>query len=112
GSAPVRANSDKMFRAARDAGRRIVEMVAEDLTPRKIMTEGSFRNAAAMVLAVSGSINAIKHLQATATEGGLDLDLYALWDEMGRKVPTMSAVRPNGDIRIEQFEDAGGARDR
>lgn len=110
GSAPVRANSDKMFEAARAAGRRIVGMVEEELTPRKIMAEGSFRNAAAMVLAVSGSINAIKHLQATATEGGMDVDLYAIWDEMGRKVPTLSAVRPNGDVRIEQFEDAGGAR--
>lgn len=110
GSAPVRANSEKMFDAARDAGRRIVDMVAEDLTPRKIMTPGAFRNAAAMVLAVSGSINAIKHLQATATEGGLPIDLYAIWDEVGRKVPTLSAVRPNGEVRIEQFEDAGGAR--
>jgi dihydroxy-acid dehydratase len=99
-----------MFAFARDAGQRIVSMVEEDLTPRKIMTEGAFRNAAAMVLAVSGSINAIKHLQATATEGGLDVDLYAIWDQMGRKVPTLSAVRPNGAVRIEQFEDAGGAR--
>lgn len=110
GSAPVRANSDKMFDAARAAGARIVDMVLEDLTPRKIMTEGAFRNAAAMVLAVSGSINAIKHLQATATEGGLSADLFAIWDEMGRKVPTLAAVRPNGAVRIEQFEDAGGAR--
>ncbi|BBC73422.1 dehydratase [Altererythrobacter sp. B11] len=110
GSAPVRANSDKMFAAARAAGQRIVGMVTEELTPRRIMTEGAFRNAAAMVLAVSGSINAIKHLQATATEGGLDVDLYAVWDELGRKVPTLAAVRPNGSVRIEQFEDAGGAR--
>ncbi len=110
GSAPVRANSDRMFDAARAAGARIVDMVHEDLTPRKIMTPGAFRNAAAMVLAVSGSINAIKHLQATATEGELDVDLFAIWEEMGRKVPTLSAVRPNGTVRIEQFEDAGGAR--
>ncbi|NKJ42253.1 dihydroxy-acid dehydratase [Novosphingobium sp. SG720] len=110
GSAPVRANSDKMFDAARAAGARIVEMVHEDLTPRRIMTPGAFRNAAAMVLAVSGSINAIKHLQATATEGGVDADLFAIWDEIGRKVPTLSAVRPNGPVRIEGFEDAGGAR--
>ncbi|MGB3796588.1 MAG: dihydroxy-acid dehydratase [Alteraurantiacibacter sp.] len=110
GSAPVRANSEKMFDYARQAGRRIVDMVHEDLTPRQIMTEGAFRNAAAMVLAVSGSINAIKHLQATATEGGMDTDLYAIWEEVGHKVPTLAAVRPNGDVRIEQFEDAGGAR--
>lgn len=110
GSAPVRANSEKMFEAARAAGARIVEMVHEDLTPRKIMTAGAFRNAAAMVLAVSGSINAIKHLQATAVEGGLDVDLFEIWDKVGREVPTLAAVRPNGKVRIEQFEDAGGAR--
>jgi dihydroxy-acid dehydratase len=109
GSAPVRANSEKMFDAARRAGTRIVAMVQEDLTPRKVLTEAAFRNAVAMVLGVSGSINAIKHLQATAVEAGTAVDIYALWEEMGRKVPVLSAVRPNGAVRIEQFEDAGGA---
>jgi dihydroxy-acid dehydratase len=109
GSAPVRANSEKMFDKAREAGRRIVEMVHEDLKPRQILTEAAFRNAAAMTLAVSGSINAIKHLQATAVEAGTDIDLFAIWEEMGRKVPVLSAVRPNGPVRIEGFEDAGGA---
>jgi dihydroxy-acid dehydratase len=109
GSAPVRANSEKMFDAARRSGARIVEMVSEDITPRKILTEGAFRNAAALVLAVSGSINAIKHLQATAVEAEMTIDLFAIWDEVGRKVPVLSAVRPNGKVRIEQFEDAGGA---
>ncbi|MBO9518710.1 MAG: dihydroxy-acid dehydratase [Porphyrobacter sp.] len=110
GSAPVRANSDKMFAKAREAAARIVQMVHEDLKPRDIMTPGAFRNAAAMVLGVSGSINAIKHLQAVAVEGGMDLDVYGLWNEVGREVPVLSAVRPNGAVRIEQFEDAGGAR--
>lgn len=110
GSGPVRANSRKMFDAARESGRRIVEMVLEDLTPRQIMTPGAFRNAVATVLAVSGSINAIKHLQATAVECGMDLDIFKLWDEVGRQVPVLSAVRPNGEVRIEEFEDAGGAR--
>jgi dihydroxy-acid dehydratase len=109
GSAPVRANSEKMLDAARRAGARIVAMVQEDLTPRKVLTEAAFRNAVAMVLGVSGSINAIKHLQATAVEAGTAVDIYALWEEMGRKVPILSAVRPNGAVRIEQFEDAGGA---
>jgi dihydroxy-acid dehydratase len=109
GSAPVRANSEKMFDAARRSGQRIVEMAHEGLTPRKIMTEGAFRNAAALVLAVSGSINAIKHLQATAREAETDIDLFAIWEDMGRKVPVLSAVRPNGKVRIEEFEDAGGA---
>ncbi|MGZ4392491.1 MAG: dihydroxy-acid dehydratase [Gaiellaceae bacterium] len=110
GSAPVRANSPKMFEMARQSGRRIVEMVEEDLTPRKIMTPGAFRNAAAAVLSVSGSINCIKHLQATAVESDLDLDVYGLFDELAAEIPVLSAVRPNGTDSIEDFEDAGGTQ--
>jgi dihydroxy-acid dehydratase len=109
GHAPVRANSPKMQANARAAARRIVEMVHEDLRPRQILGEGAFRNAIATVLAVSGSINAIKHLQAVAIEAHNGLDVFALWQEMS-DVPVLSAVRPTGDVRIEQFEDAGGAR--
>ena len=74
------------------------------------MTAGAFRNAAAAVLSVSGSINCIKHLQATAIESGLDIDVYGLFNELGDDVPVLSAVRPNGEDSIEQFEDAGGAQ--
>jgi dihydroxy-acid dehydratase len=109
GSAPVRANSPRMIQQARLSGQRIVEMVLEDLKPRDVMTPGAFRNAAAAVLAVSGSINCIKHLQATASESGLDLDVYELFNDLGEVVPPLSAVRPNGDDTIEMFEDAGGA---
>ena len=108
GHAPVRANSPKMHDNARAAARRIVEMVHEDLRPRQILTEGAFRNAIATVLAVSGSINAIKHLQATAIEAESGLDIFKVWEEMA-DVPVISAVRPTGEVRIEQFEDAGGA---
>jgi dihydroxy-acid dehydratase len=109
GHAPVRANSPKMQANAREAARRIVAMVHEDLKPRQILTEGAFRNAIATVLAVSGSINAIKHLQATAIEAQNGLDVFKLWEEMS-DVPVLSAVRPTGEVRIEQFEDAGGAK--
>ncbi|MBO0749312.1 MAG: dihydroxy-acid dehydratase [Porphyrobacter sp.] len=109
GHAPVRANSPKMQANARAAARRIVEMVHEDLKPRDILTPGAFKNAVATVLAVSGSINAIKHLQATAIEAQNGVDAFALWEEMS-DVPVLSAVRPTGEVRIEQFEDAGGAR--
>ena len=109
GHAPVRANSPKMQANARAAARRIVEMVQEDLKPRDILTPGAFKNAVATVLAVSGSINAIKHLQATAIEAQNGVDVFALWEEMS-DVPVLSAVRPTGEVRIEQFENAGGAR--
>ena len=110
GAAPVLANSPKMFDLARASGRRIVEMVHEDLTPRRILTPGAFRNAAASVLAVSGSINCVKHLQATAVEAGVAVDLFALFNELGERVPVLSAVAPNGTDTIDAFEAAGAAR--
>lgn len=109
GSAPVLAMSPKMIDAARRSGERIVQMVWDDLKPRDIMTEGAFRNAVRSVLAVSGSINCIKHLQATAVETGLELDVFGLFNELGRDTPVLSAVRPNGEDSIEAFEEAGGA---
>jgi dihydroxy-acid dehydratase len=109
GSAPVLADSPKMKALARESGKRIVAMIEEDLKPRDIMTAGAFRNAVACVQAVSGSINCVKHLQATAFEAGLDLDVYALFNEVGARVPVLSAVRPNGRHTIAEFEEAGGA---
>jgi dihydroxy-acid dehydratase len=109
GSAPVLAMSPKMIETARRSGLRIVELVLEDLKPRQILTPGAFRNAAAAVLSVSGSINCIKHLQATASEAGLDLDVYGLFEELADEVPILSAVRPNGADTIEDFEAAGAA---
>jgi dihydroxy-acid dehydratase len=109
GSAPVLADSPKMKALARESGKRIVAMIEEDLKPRAIMTAGAFRNAVACVQAVSGSINCVKHLQATAFEAGLDLDVYALFNEVGARVPVLSAVRPNGRHTIAEFEEAGGA---
>jgi dihydroxy-acid dehydratase len=109
GAAPVLANSPKMFALARASARRIVEMVWEDLTPRRILSPGAFRNAAAAVLAVSGSINCVKHLQATAVEAGVEVDVFSLFNELGEKVPVLSAVAPNGSDTIDAFEAAGGA---
>src|SRR4029453_16281979 len=86
------------------------EMVWEDLTPRRILTPGAFRNAAASVLAISGSINCIKHLQATAVEAGVDVDVFGLFNELGGQVPVLSAVAPNGADTTHPFEAAGGAQ--
>ncbi len=110
GSAPVAANSPAMFRFAKAAGARIVDMVLEDLKPRQVMTKGAFHNAVAAVLGVSGSINCIKHLQAIAVESGLDLDVFQMFNDLGGKIPVLSAVRPNGEESIENFEAAGGCR--
>jgi dihydroxy-acid dehydratase len=110
GGAPVAANSPKMFDYAKRSGERIVEMVWADLKPRSILTKGAFSNAAAVVLAVSGSINCIKHLQAIAQEARADVNVYELFETLADRVPILSAVMPIGKDTIEQFEDAGGAR--
>ena len=110
GSAPVLANSPRMKEFARRSGERIVEMVLEDIKPREILTPGAFHNAVAAVLAVSGSINCIKHLQATAVEAGTGVNVFKLFSDLGDKIPVLSAVRPNGDDSIEAFEAAGGAQ--
>ncbi len=65
GTTPVRANSEPMWRAVEQAARRVVEMTAEDLRPRDILTPGAFANAVTTSLAVSGSINSVMHLQGS-----------------------------------------------
>jgi dihydroxy-acid dehydratase len=110
GSTPVLANSPRMFATVAEAGRRIVEMVDEDLRPRTVMTPGAFRNAVTAVLAISGSVNCVKHLQAVAVEAGCDVDVLALFEELAPQVPLLAGVKPNGDRQIDEFEAAGGAR--
>jgi dihydroxy-acid dehydratase len=109
GAAPVAAGSERMETFARRSGERIVEMVYEDLTPRRILTEAAFANAAKVVLAVSGSINCVKHLQAVAVETGRDIDVYDLFERFDGEVPVLAAVRPVGGTSTEAFEAAGGA---
>lgn len=110
GSAPVAALSDKMFADARAAGARIVDMVWDDLKPRDILTPGAFANAVRAVLSIGGSLNAVKHLQAVATEAECGVDVYDLFEQLGPVTPVLAGVRPIGDRLIEEFEAAGGAR--
>jgi dihydroxy-acid dehydratase len=110
GTTPVLANSPRMWAAVAAAGRRIVELVAEDARPRDILTPGAFRNAVAAVLAISGSVNTVKHLQAVAVEAACDVDVVGLFEQLAEVVPLLTAVKPNGERRIDEFEAAGGAQ--
>ncbi len=110
GSAPVAALSDKMFADARAAGGRIVQMVWDDLKPRDILQAGAFTNAVRAVLAVGGSLNAVKHLQAVATEAENGVDVYGLFETLGPQTPVLAGLRPIGEHLIEEFEAAGGCR--
>lgn len=110
GSTPTLANGATMWATVDAAGRRVVELVEEDLRPRDILTPAAFRNAVTTVLAISGSVNCLKHLQAVATEAGTDVDVYELFEELAGQVPLLVAVKPNGPHRIDELEAAGGTR--
>ncbi len=110
GTTPVLANSPKMWEAVNKAGERIVEMVWEDIKPRDILTPEAFANAVMVMLCVSGSVNTVKHLQAVAREARCDVDVYGLFERYGDEIPLLTAIRPNGDYYIEDFEAAGGTR--
>ena len=110
GSAPVAALSPKMMADVRAAGARIVQMVWDDLKPRDILSAGAFANAVRAILAIGGSLNTVKHLQAVATEGECDVDVYALFESLGNATPVLAGVRPIGHNTIEAFEAAGGCR--
>ncbi|MCA1404855.1 dihydroxy-acid dehydratase [Ensifer sp. IC3342] len=88
-------------------GRRIVEMVKEDLRPSDILTKQAFENAIRVNGAVGGSTNAVLHLLALAGRVGVDLSLDD-WDRLGRDVPTIVNLQPSGKYLMEEFYYAGG----
>ncbi|MGA8658568.1 MAG: IlvD/Edd family dehydratase [Chthoniobacterales bacterium] len=88
------------------AGRRIVEMVREDLTMDKILTREAFENAIRANAAIGGSTNAVNHLIALAGRLGVDLKL-ADW-ELGSEVPCLLNLQPSGEFLMEDFYYAGG----
>ncbi|MDK1387290.1 L-arabinonate dehydratase [Sinorhizobium sp. 8-89] len=88
-------------------GRRIVEMVKEDLKPSDILTKPAFENAIRVNGAVGGSTNAVLHLLALAGRVGVDLSLDD-WDRLGRDVPTIVNLQPSGKYLMEEFYYAGG----
>jgi len=104
-SMPV--DSDKRFAATKEAGKRIVEMVLEDLKPSDIVTPSSLRNAVAVCMALGGSTNAIIHL--TAIAGRLNVPLFPqVFNELGALIPCLANVQPVGEKLIDEFDAAGG----
>ena len=100
------ANSRHAVMAAR-TGKRIVEMVWEDLKPSDLITQESIHNAVSAVLAIGGSTNAVVHLIALARRAGLKLDMEA-FDRLARETPLLANIRPSGAYLMEDFFYAGG----
>ncbi|HMF59097.1 MAG TPA: L-arabinonate dehydratase [Vicinamibacterales bacterium] len=107
GASSIPAADSAHPRMASASGRRIVEMVWENLTPREIMTTEAFENSVTTAMALGGSTNAIIHLIAMAGRAGalLDLDRF---DALSRRTPFLANIRPSGKFLMEDFFYAGG----
>ena len=110
GGASIPAPDANQVRLAAACGRRAVEMVWEDLKPSDILTRASFENAIAAAMAMGCSTNAIIHVVALARRAGFDIGLDD-FDAIGRRVPVVANIRPNGDrYLMEDFYYAGGLK--
>jgi dihydroxy-acid dehydratase len=109
GAASIPAADSNHPRMASATGRRIVEMVWEDLKPAGILTVEAFDNAITVVHALSGSTNALIHLIAMAGRAGVPLKLER-FDEIAQRVPVLANLRPAGRYLMEDFYYAGGLR--
>jgi len=107
GNAAIPAVDSRRMVLAQLAGRRIVDMVKEDLVMSKILTRQAFENAIRVNAAVGGSTNAVIHLLAIAGRIGVPVDLDD-WDRLGRSVPTIVDLMPSGRFLMEEFYYAGG----
>src|SRR5262245_56781451 len=106
-NAAIPAVDSRRFAMAHAVGRRIVEMVNQDIRLSTILTREAFENAIRVNGAVGGSTNAVIHLLAIAGRIGVDLTLDD-WDRLGRDVPTIADLMPSGRFLMEDFYYAGG----
>lgn len=106
-NAAIPAVDSRRQALAQMTGRRIVDMVHEDLTLSKILTPEAFQNAIRVNGAIGGSTNAVLHLIAIARRIGTPLTLED-WDRFGRNVPTIVDLQPSGRFLMEEFYYAGG----
>lgn len=106
-NAAIPAVDARRYRLAQLTGRRIVEMVREDLRLSRILTREAFENAIRTNAAIGGSTNAVIHLLAIAGRIGVKLEL-ADWDRLGSQIPCLLDLQPSGRFLMEDFYYAGG----
>ncbi|HWV41566.1 L-arabinonate dehydratase [Pseudorhodoplanes sp.] len=109
GASSIPAADSSHPRMCSAVGRRIVDMVWEDLTPAKILSAAAFDNAIKVHMALGGSTNAIVHVVAMARRAGIPLDMER-FDAISRDVPVIANITPSGKFLMEDFYYAGGLR--
>jgi dihydroxy-acid dehydratase len=107
GCAAIPAPYRERAQMAYATGRRIVEMVAEDLTPSKILTREAFENAIVVCSAIGGSTNCPPHVNAIARHIGVDLPVKD-WETIGHEIPLLANIQPAGKYLGEEYFRAGG----
>ena len=109
GASSIPAPDSRHAQMATLTGKRIVDMVWEDIKPSDILSKASFDNAVTTVLALGGSTNSVVHLVALARRAGVDLTIDQ-FDTFARKTPVLANLRPAGKYLMEDFYYAGGLR--
>ncbi len=107
GCATALAVSGEKRRIAFESGRRIVGLVKEDLTSRKIMTRNAFENAIRIDMALGGSTNTTLHIPAIAHEAGVGISIET-FDKISRTTPHLCSMLPGGPTYMEDLDAAGG----
>jgi len=107
GCATALAGMAKKKRIAFESGERVVALVRDGLTPRRIMTRNAFMNAIAVDMALGGSTNTCLHIPAIAHEAGVKVAL-ADFEAVSRRTPHLADMRPGGETFLEDLEYAGG----
>lgn len=107
GASSIPAADSRHAQMATLCGRRIVDMVWEDLKPSELLSKESVDNAVTTVLAMGGSTNAVIHLIAMVRRAGLELTIDR-FDELSRRVPVLANLQPAGKFLMEDFYYAGG----
>lgn len=106
GASPPAVTADRI-RIAERTGAQAIAMIAQGLTPERILTAKAFENALRVLLAIGGSTNAIIHLTAIAGRVGIAIDLEQ-FDRMSEETPVLVDLKPSGEHYMEDFHRAGG----
>ncbi|MEA1986775.1 MAG: dihydroxy-acid dehydratase [Candidatus Marinimicrobia bacterium] len=107
GNGTILAEDEKREELFIEAGKKIIEVVENDLKPRDIITQKSIDNAITLDMAMGGSTNTILHTLAIANEGKIDYDLKRI-DKISKRTPNICKVSPSSDLHIEDVGRAGG----
>ncbi|MEE8374423.1 MAG: dihydroxy-acid dehydratase [Dehalococcoidia bacterium] len=107
GNGTIPAVDARRIRLAKETGRKVMQLLKDDVRPRDIVTRDSIGNAFAVDMALGGSTNSVLHLMALAHEANIDFSLETIGD-ISVRTPHLSKIRPSGDYHIEDLDIAGG----